>query len=312
MADEGTADANAAASAAAAAADTQTTAATPEANGPATVVKHETFGELEKDTADWLSKRTDIKDVKSLAKIARDKDSMVGKQAEQLAKAIVIPGKDATPEERAAYREKMGIGATADDYAFEVPKDLPETLPYDGERAKAFGGLAAEIGLTKAQAQKVHDWAASTSVADFNAAQGAEQQRLADIGAAETAKLVKLYGPVDGEVFKTNAAFADKALALGSPADVQELMDRKLIVEIGGKKVVQSAGLFNLFAKVGQSLFTEGEVVRGDPTQLGNPFADGDQENLTLQARVIQSDPNRAKSLIAAAGKKPADFGIKA
>src|SRR5688572_1429096 len=120
--------------------DTQKEADTGADKGPAATVKHAVFGELETDTAEWLSKREDIKDVKALAKIARDKDSMVGKQAEQLAKAIIPPGKDAKPEEIKAFNEKMGIGSIPEDYLaeFKVPKDLPENLPYDGERAKSF------------------------------------------------------------------------------------------------------------------------------------------------------------------------------
>lgn len=269
------------------------------------------LGELDTDTSEWLAKREDIKDGKSLAKIARDKDKMVGELSTRLQSAIVPPGKDAKPEEVAAYREKMGIGNSADDYVFEVPKDLPDNLPYDGERAKSFAALANAEGLTKKQAQAVHDWAVKNGVDDFANAGKAETERQLGVAKAETQKLEKLYGPVTGEQFKANAAFADRALQLGGEEVVADLMDAGLVVEIDGVKVPQRASVFNLFAKVGQSLFKEGEVIRGNPSSLNNPFMDGEQENITEQGRMLKSDKPRALQLIAAAGKKPADFGLQ-
>ncbi len=285
---------------------------TVKANDPPKMVTHETFGELDTDTAEWLGKREDIKDVKSLAKIARDKDSMVGTQASQLAKAIIPPGDKATPEEIKAYREKMGMGLSADDYTFELPKDLPEGLPYDGERAKSFAGLANDIGLSKTQAQKVHDWALKNGVDDFNGSQAAEDERKVALAKSETEKLTKLYGPVTGEQFRATAAFADKALELGGPEVLQDMLDHGDIVEVNGQKIVQRASMFTFLAKVGQSLYKEGDVVRGNPSSLSNPFMDGDQENITEQGRIINSDRQRAFALIAAAGKKPTDFGLTA
>lgn len=295
--------------------DTQKTADTTADKGPAAVVKHAVFGELETDTADWLSKREDIKDVRSLAKIARDKDSMVGKQAEQLAKAIIPPGKDAKPEEIKAFNEKMGIGSIPEDYIaeFKVPKDLPENLPYDGERAKSFAQLAVEAKLTKAQAAAVHDWGIKNAVGDFEGSAQAETERQIGLAKEATKELEKLYGPQTGEQFKANAAFADRALTqLGGQSVIDGLKADKLIAEIDGVQVPQRAYLFDLFAKMGRSFFKEGEVVRGDVTALSNPFADGDQENITMQGRLIASDRPKALALIAAAGKKPTDFGLTA
>lgn len=269
------------------------------------------LGELDTDTSEWLAKREDIKDTRSLAKIARDKDKMVGELSTRLQSAIVPPGKDAKPEEITAFREKQGIGNSADDYVFEAPKDLPENLPYDGERAKSFAALANAEGLTKKQAQAVHDWAVKSGVDDFNNAGNAETERKLNVATAETKKLEKLYGPVTGEQFKANAAFADRALQLGGEEVLADLIDAGLIADIDGTKVPQRASVFNLFAKVGQSLFKEGEVIRGNPSSLDNPFMDGDSENITLQGRMLNTDKPRALQLIAAAGKKPSDFGLQ-
>jgi hypothetical protein len=269
------------------------------------------FGELDKDTSEWLTRR-EVKDVPSLVKLAFNSDKMAGEQAKKLGDAIIRPGKDAKPEEIDAYREKIGAGKTPDEYVFEAPKDLPENLPYDGERAKSFAALAHKIELPKDKAQAIHDWAIANGVEDFNNAGKETANRLAEQAKAATAELVKVYGPVDGQQFKANAAFADKVLALGGEKAVEELKELGAIAEIDGVKYVQRPALFDLFAKIGSTLYKEDDVLRGDATSLDNPFMPGEKENLTEQGRLIKNDRPRALSLIAAAGKKPADFGLTA
>ena len=268
------------------------------------------FGELDTDTSEWLTRR-EVKDVPSLVKLAFNSDKMVGDQAKKLGEAIIRPGKDAKPEEIEAYRERIGAGKTVDDYVFEAPKNLPENLPYDGERAKSFAALAHKLEMTKAQAQAVHDWAIENGVNDFNNAGSETAKRMEERAKAATAELAKVYGPVDGPQFKVNAAFADKVLSLGGEKAVEELKELGAIAEIDGVKYVQRPGIFELFAKVGSTLYKEDDVLRGDATSLDNPFVDGEKENLTEQGRLIKSNPSRALSLIAAAGKKPEDFGLK-
>lgn len=271
------------------------------------------FGELDTVTSEWLTRR-EVKDVPSLVKLAFNNDKANGELTTKLSQAIVPPGKDAKPEEIAAFNEKMGIGNSADDYvaSFTVPKDLPENLPYDGERAKSFAALAHAEGLTKKQAQAVHDWAIKNGVDDFNNAGQEAAKRTAEQAKTATAELTKVYGPVDGQQFKANAAFADKVLALGGERVEQELTELGAIAEVDGKKYVLKPGMFELFSKIGSTLYKEDEVLRGDPASLNNPFMDGEHENLTEQARMIKTDRPRALSLIAAAGKKPTDFGLPA
>jgi hypothetical protein len=270
------------------------------------------FGELDKDTSEWLTRR-EVKDVSSLVKLAFNNDKMVGEQAAKLGQAIVPPGKDAKPEEIAAYNEKMGIGGDVDAYAgsFEVPKDLPENLPYDGERAKSFAALAHELKMPIPMAKAVHDWAIKNGVDDYNNAGVETAKQIAAKADAASKELVKVYGPTDGQRFKTNAAFADKVLELGGERVVEELKELGAIAEIDGVKYVQRPGVFELFSKIGSTLYKEDDVLRGDATSLDNPFMPGEKENLTEQARLIKSDRPRALSLIAAAGKKPADFGVQ-
>lgn len=265
------------------------------------------------DTREWLTKNAErVKDVPSALKLAREQDKMIGEQAKKLGDAVRIPGKDATPEDIKAYREKMGIPLDAEGYEFAAPKDLPEGLPYDGDKAKSFAAKAAEIGLTKAQAQAVHDWATQNAVGDFNSSLEATNQQKVENAKAETAKLVKLYGPLDGETFKANMQFADKALTeVGGQEAVDAFQKAGLIGVEKGQKIIQSAAIADMLAKFGRAVYAEDNVLRGEQGRLENPFADGDNFNLTRAMKMVKENRELALSHIAAAGKKPADFGLK-
>lgn len=324
MADEGTAKAaeQPSGDAAAAAAATQNADAGKEGKGSnleagkANPLIELLGADADADTKDWLGKQTErASDVKSLAKLAREQDKMIGEQAKKLGDAtkdmVRIPGKDATPEELKAYKDKLGIPETPEGYEFKAPKDLPEGLPYDGDRAKSFAAEAAKIGLTKAQAQAVHDWATANAVGDFTNGKAQSDAKAVENAQAETTKLTKLWGPLDGQTFKANAAFADKALMeIGGQEALAEFQRVGLIGDAAGQKIIQSAPIATMLAKMGQTLYKEDEVLRGDPSKLNNPFAPGASENVTAQMRMIKQDRAQALSFIAAAGKQPEDFGL--
>lgn len=273
------------------------------AEGSTVATSADPFADLDdKDTREWLTKR-EIKDAKSVAKLAHE-------QAKMLGNAIRIPGKDATPEEVQAYREKLGVPKTADEYEFTVPKDLPAELPYDGERANAFKAFAHEQGLSKAQAQAMHDWATKNAVGDFTASKAATDVRNTEIAKGEMEKLVKLWGPLDGVTAKANLAFADRALNHGGPEALAEFQRVGLIGSQG--KVVMSAPVAKMLADFGRAVYAEDAVLKGDAAKLDNPFADGPSFNLTKAMALVKQDRETALSYIVAAGKKPEDFYLKA
>ena len=257
------------------------------------------FAELETDTREWLSKR-EIKDARAAAKLAHE-------QAKLLGNAIRIPSKDATPEEVQAYREKLGVPKTVDEYDFKVPADLPKDLPYDGERATAFKSFALDIGLSKAQAQQVHDWATKNAVGDFHTALQAQANRTIETAKSETEKLVKMWGPLNGETARANLSFADKALEHGGAEARAEFARAGLI---GTDKTILSAPLAKMLADFGRALYQEDNVLRGSADRLNNPFADGNSFNLTASMKMIKENPELADSYITAAGKKRSDFGL--
>lgn len=260
------------------------------------------FTDEDKDIQEW-AKKTGFKDAKSIAKTAFEQQKLIGS-------SIRVPGKDATPEEITAFREKLGTPKEAKDYEFAPPKDLPEDLPYDGERADAFRAEAHKLGLTKEQAKGLHDWFANTTVKDFQSmgAQSAEKQ--VAVAKGETDKLTKLWGPLEGEQMRVNLSYADKVLReVGGDEALAEFQRVGLIGNEG--KIIQSAPIAVLLAKVGAALYTEDSVLKGRADRLDNPFAEGKSYNVTNQMKMVKSDPEAARSFIAAAGKKPADFGLK-
>lgn len=262
------------------------------------------FAELEADSREWATKNG-IKDVKGLAKQAHEQSKLLGN-------AIRIPGKDAKPEEVAAFHEKLGVPKTADEYGFKVPETLPEDLPYDGERAKRFAEKAKELNIPKSAANALHDWFTGEVVSDFNTSREADSVRMIETAKAETETLVKKWGPLSGETFRANAAFADKALMDFGGQPVVDALTKAGLIGAGGdkSKIVQSAAVMEMFANIGKSYFKEAEVLRGDPSRMNNPFVEGG--NMTAQMKLYREDPEIALQFIAAAGKKPEDFGLPA
>ncbi len=258
---------------------------------------------LEQDTREWAVQRG-YKSIEDVIKTAHEQHKMLGN-------ALRVPGKDAKPEELEAFYEKLGRPKTADEYDFKPPESLPENLPYDGERAKSFAETAHKLGLTKAQAAAIHDWAVKNAVDDFTGATAQRNEQDIAIAKGETEKLIKLWGPLDGTAMKTNLSFADKVLREVGGEDVVSEFQRVGLIGSDGA-VIKSAPIAVMLSRLGAALYKEDDVLRGRPDRLDNPFAEGDAFNVTAQMKLIREDKQAAMAMIAAAGKKPSDFGLKA
>lgn len=262
------------------------------------------FAALDEDTRGWLQTKG-LGDVQSLAKSARESEKLLGGM-------VKLPGKDATPEEREAFLTKLGRPEKPDGYQFTVPKDLPEGLPYDGNRAKAFAAKAHELGIPQDAAAGLHDWFMSDSVNAFNGMGEAQQAAMQQKAAAETEKLVKEWGPLDGDTASANFEIADKVFTQvpGGQDFLKELQDLKLV---GPNKEILSAPIAKMLASIGTALYTEDGVLRGKADVIGNPFdKKAASFNLTAAMAIAKEDPDRARSYITAAGGKPDEWGLKA
>jgi hypothetical protein len=93
-----------------------------------------------------------FRDLGSFVKSYLNAQKMIG------ADKIALPGKNATPEERAEFFKKIGRPEKPEDYKFERPKDAPPSLKYDEAREKAFASEAHKLGLTAEQAVGLAGW----------------------------------------------------------------------------------------------------------------------------------------------------------
>ena len=280
------------------------------ADGSADGDADDPFSALDQANRDWLVKKGLDGDVAALAKTAFEADKLIGN-------SIKLPGKKASEDERSEFWNKLGRPAEAEKYEFDVPTDMPEDLPYDGEVADEFKTFAHSIGLTQAQAAAAHDWYVGKQVAGFNSAATAAGEQLTETVNTVNAGLEKRWGSMDGEQAKVNLELADRALmGVFGPEGLAELKKLKVVHEVNGEgdkkhDLILSEHLAVGFAKLGAMLFKEDGVERGGRnTTVDNPFSD-DTFNLTNAMAIKKKDPDLALELIAAAGKKPEDFGIK-
>ena len=261
------------------------------------------FAALDEDTRGWLQTKG-LTGVDALAKSARESEKLLGGM-------VKLPGKDATPEERDAFLNKLGRPEKADGYQFTPPKDLPEGLPYDGDRAKAFAGVAHKLGISQEQAAGLHDWFMADSVNAFASMGEAQKAAMQQRAGAATEALVKEWGPLDGDTAQANFEIADKVFTQ-VPGGQDFLNELKTLGVVGPNKEILSVPIAKMLAAIGTALYTEDGVLRGKTDVIGNPFDKKDASfNLTAAMKIAKEDPDRAKSLMTAAGVKPEEFGLK-
>lgn len=272
------------------------------------------FEGLEPETMEWLEKN-EVKDVAGLAKMASNQASLLGS-------AIRVPGDDASDEDKSAFLDKLkelndanGIALateapeTPQGYEFTVPENLPEDMPYDADRANSFKEFAHSIKLSSEQASALHDWFVNQTVEDFGTIGEQQAARTEEIATAEREKLTKRWGPMDGETARANMAFADKAIREVGGEELVEAFKRRGI--LSEDNLVLDETIAVAFANVGMALYSEDQVLQGDPTVVGNPFEEGSEHwSMTKQMQIWKADQNKAYNLIAAAGRKPSDFGL--
>lgn len=248
---------------------------------------------------EWVGK-AGIKDMspqsfEAVAKTAREAQTLIGR-------SIQLPGEDAKPEDVDKFLSKATEKFRPKDaagYEFKLPEGVPKEMPYDGDRAKKFAGIALEANLTSKQAQQLHDWTVKDAAEQY-------QGQLAKAGAA-TEELVKLYGKQDSDGFKSKIDLMVKGVK-GAGGD--ELLDALRSANLlGPGDVIMSVPLAKAFVMVGERMFSEDKLVDGGTgtNTSDNPFLG---TNNTLQMRAFSADPTKARRLIAAAGKKPSDFGF--
>lgn len=88
-----------------------------------------------------------FKSVPDLAKSYAESEKLLGR-------SIRIPDEKATPEERAAFNQKLGVPEKPEGYEFK----RPDGVPIDENLEASFRKFAHERGISKATAEGLYDW----------------------------------------------------------------------------------------------------------------------------------------------------------
>jgi hypothetical protein len=161
-----------------------------------------------------------FKDINGALKTLVNQQKLLGKKAD----AVLIPKDDASPEEVAAFRAKLGVPENADAYSLK-PKDLPQGVEWNEAQAKEFNKFAHEKGLTPAQAEALMSWDAQREMVKAQEAQAKQREEF------ETAR--KTLADAWGDKFETNKAVATRmAQSLGLDPNTKGLSDPAVVVAL--------------------------------------------------------------------------------
>lgn len=215
--------------------------------------------------------------------------------------ALKVPGADAPAEEWDKLWGKLGRPEKPDAYQLKVDREnLPADFPYDENLAIEFRTMAHEAGLNPAQAQKLHDRFVAQQAKSFAGIGEAAAKREGDAHRAFVGK----WGEPDTPSFKQNVELMSRAAAQLGISD--SLKAAGLLAADGA---IRDAKLGFALALVGKELYGEDTMATSAGGVLDNPFSD-QSENLTKQGQLIRNDPEKARSLIRAAGKDPAIYKL--
>jgi hypothetical protein len=161
-----------------------------------------------------------FKDIPGALKTLVNQQRLLGKKAE----AVLIPKDDASPEEVAAFRAKLGVPENADAYSVK-PKDLPAGMEWNEEFAKSINAAAHEAGVTPAQMEKIMGKYVGFEMQN---AQNAELQAKAQYEASR-----KELAEAWGDKFEINKNVATRmAQTLGLDPNSKGLSDPKVVIAL--------------------------------------------------------------------------------
>jgi hypothetical protein len=212
-------------------------------------------------------------------------------------KGILQPAPDAPKAEWDAYHKALGRPDKAADYTFTLPKEAPPDLPYDVAFADAFKNWAHENGLTRIQANALHD----KYVMHATGAVRAEIAQINERIKSSHEELIKSWGQPGTESYAKQVEMATRAMKNLDPGLQAALKEAKLMMPDG---TILSASVAKALAKVGAEIYAEDSLYGANAlTQQVNPWMKG-KENLTKQGEIFNTDPARARELARAAGVK--------
>ena len=215
------------------------------------------------DPADWRASITDPKVKEFSAKFTSPADAAAAalQFRQKLSNAINIPGKDATPEERADFNKKLGIPESPDKYEFDVPDFIaaPEQAPQVKEGLKPLLDVLHKAGATPDVVKAGLAW----YFEDMKNAQEAQAKRGTEALEKTEAELRKEWG----NEFDPNVEFAKRAYGAVADPAFKEIVEQ---VNFQGRPLGSHPAFLKVFAKYGRmtneggAQFPEGTQVRTD------------------------------------------------
>lgn len=192
-----------------------------------------------------------LKDIHSLDDLAK---SYINAQKTIGADKIVLPGKNATDEQREAFYKAIGRPDAPENYGLAVSEDFPEGL-IDSSALDGFAKASHQLGLTTQQASGVLKFYEGIGK------EAIEGQAKAQAEATESAvtELKKEFG----QAFESKVSVANQALKRLAGDDYPQLQKELQMEGVGSRPA-----LVKVFAKVGEmmgesSLAGEGQAKAG-------------------------------------------------
>lgn len=170
---------------------------------------------------------------------------------EKAGRTLVMPKDDATPEERAAFFQKLGVPEKADGYK------LPEALAQDPV-AQKFRDIAHKSGMLPKQFEE----SLAFVTAEAQAIQAQQQQQRAALGEQDMSALKGEWGAK----YDANIELAKRAATQFIPA--KDAAERQQVLE----KIEDAIGtgqMLRFFAKIGEGLGEHQVHSSGDPGSFG-------------------------------------------
>lgn len=217
-------------------------------------------GALPKDAqergAKWLARRASLAD---LVKAGLSGESKISELTEQMKGAIKVPGKDAKPEEIAAYRKAVGVPEAADKYAVYRPEGYePTDMDKTGEQML----LEAAHGANYNQAQ------VDAALKTYYAVQAHAAKEQAEKVAKASEAAVEDLRAEFGRDYKANVTLADRWLAENLGGDMGEdwkgLMGMRFA---DGRALGEHPGFVKAIVKLAKASADDGSLIM--PTDMG-------------------------------------------
>ena len=229
---------------------------------------------------DWRQAIQD-EDGKKFAADSTDINHLVRRAVDlrkQVSNAIIRPGKDAKPEQIAAYHKALGIPEKPEDYEFpELSKeDLTEEVQ---QSRKVWSSRFHELGVSKTAAKKL----SGLLNEDLTKAMQAQQKADKDYAEAQETQLREEWkGDYDKNKTIANRAFNEIANRSGIKIDDLTKIEMK-----NGRFLMDQAEIVKLFATLGREM-SEGT--------LGPVLTDADREGAEEQLATVRKQISEAQS----------------